>query len=114
MEIVLFKWVSHLGRYHKDDQTLEMGAGSFRRPDVFLVQSYEILSESVKFDLRKEYYSEVLSNMPDAARKVRKSLLGDSLMFMIRSLILQRADQLIKAAIDGICTGDGVCLVLDQ
>ncbi|MEK7098191.1 MAG: hypothetical protein AAB906_05070, partial [Patescibacteria group bacterium] len=85
----------------------------FRRPDVFkLVQSYEILSGiGEKFDLRKEYYSEVLSNMPDAAREKFEEnlLLGDSLMFMIRSLILQRADQLAKAAIDGICTRDGVC-----
>ena len=85
----------------------------FRRPDVFkLVQGYEILTGiNEKFDLRNEYYNAMLAIMPAAAKEKFEEnlLLDDQLMFMIRALILQRADQLVKAAIDGICTRDGVC-----
>ena len=85
----------------------------FRRPDVFkLVQNYEIFAGiGEKFDLRNEYYNAMLAIMPAAAREKFEEnlLLDDQLMFMIRALILQRADQLVKAAIDGICTRDGVC-----
>ena len=85
----------------------------FRRPDAFkLVQSYEILvGIGEEFDLRSEYYNAMLAIMPVVAKEKFEEniLLGDELMFMIRALILQRADQLAKAAIDGICTRDGVC-----
>ena len=85
----------------------------FKRPDVFkLVQGHEILTGiNEKLDLRNEYYNAMLAIMPAAAREKFEEnlLLDDQLMFMIRALILQRADQLAKAAIDGICTRDGVC-----
>lgn len=85
----------------------------FRQPDIFkLVQNYEILEGiGEEFDLKGGYYNEMLASMSSEAREKFEEniLLGDQLMLAIRALILQRADQLAKAATDGICTRDGVC-----
>lgn len=85
----------------------------FGCPNIFLlVQRYEILEMvDEKFDLKGEYYNAMLASISPIAREKFEEniLLGDELMLAIRALILQRADQLAKAAIDGICTRDGVC-----
>lgn len=85
----------------------------FRRPNIFrLIQSYEILAGiGEEFDLKNRYYDEMINSVSsDAKEKFEENiLLGDRLMMAIRALILQRADQLMKAAIEEVCTRDGVC-----
>ncbi|MBI5306241.1 hypothetical protein HZB04_01500 [Candidatus Wolfebacteria bacterium] len=65
-----------------------------------------------KFDLRGEYYNEVLSMMPVLIREdFEKALLNgnDQIAFILRAFILQRADQLFQLIENKKCLDQTAC-----
>lgn len=83
----------------------------FPQPEIFnLVQSYQALnSAGDSFDLKDRYY-QLEAGMVIKNREIfeRRIVAGDILALRVHSLILQRADQLVRA-VNGNCAKDGIC-----
>lgn len=84
----------------------------FPQPEIFnLVQSYQALNSiGDPFDLKERYYQlEVGAIVREREEFERRIVAGETLALKIHSLILQRADQLVRA-VNGSCAKDGVCV----
>lgn len=85
----------------------------FPHPEIFnLVQSYQALnSAGDSFDLKERYY-QLEAGMVIKNREIfeRRIVAGDILALKVHSLILQRADQLVRAVNGSCAKKDGVCV----
>lgn len=83
----------------------------FPKPEIFnLVQAYQmLLSIGEPFDLKDRYYQLEISMITKKREAFINRLIdGEALTLRTNALILQRADQLLKA-VNGECARNGIC-----